>query len=909
MAYSFQTAFGAGELDPALHERTTLEKYKTGLKTLRNAYVGKTGGIISRPGTSFDRSTKRGSAITAMVATPDHTLEKFTTSTPHGFCTGLQVQLTTTGTLPTGLALVTNYYVIEATATTFYLASALVNAWYFNTKQTFSDNGTGTLTVTPTDLTAKKCVIYAPPYSDYIVEFGDLYVRIHNLTLGSYEDGGHNFTEDSLQYLHFSYTDQFIYVSCHLGTFNLVRIVLGNLVSGDPDLSRRVEPFANLIYYAPRTAFGYSQSIVPTGAPGGYNVEYKVTYVINGEESPARFIVLNGILPVTGVSTIYQTITVVLNLFSYQVNYAKEIRIYRRPQYGQAFGFIGSSDQYSDVSSPPYTDRTFTFKDFGQTADYTNNPPKVQDDVSVDMFTNSYCYVYGVAHIIYQQRLIVNGTLSKNKEVSFASRPRYHSNFLRDYPIQSDSALAIRAGTSGTAKVLRYEDIGGLTAFTTQGIYQTPNGPLTDDTAYMIRRGEYVIDEKVPPLKIPGSVIFVDKATNSVVSIVYSDNEVSFQGTELSIYSAHLFDDTSIISWAYQDGAVPLIWCVMDDGSIVTLSYQNEQLLRAWSHSDTDGLFEDVTVVKESDTTSTVYFVVNRDGERVIETLSDRKITDIKDFIGMDSTVTYKEVLEATFTITPVTPGDYEGPMTLAASSAVFANTAGNGAVGTIFRHFHEEDGHSIDLEVTAYTSTTVLTVQPSTEFPHAVEDLTFTELYKTTVTVTGLDHLEGKSVSVLLDGFVEASPYNFQDNHNTYVVSGGSITLENRGAVVHVGLPYVVDIETLDIETVEQKPTLLESILCNKVLVKLHKSRGFWVGQSFPNDDSNDGMEDSETETQEEGDVSLATKPLEPYSKRVEVPVEGSWESQGRIAIRQVDPLPLQISSIIPDIDVQYKL
>ena len=66
--------------------------------------------------------------------------------------------------------------------------------------------------------------------------------------------------------------------------------------------------------------------------------------------------------------------------------------------------------------------------------------------------------------------------------------------------------------------------------------------------------------------------------------------------------------------------------------------------------------------------------------------------------------------------------------------------------------------------------------------------------------------------------------------------------------------------------------------------------------------------MEDSESETQEEGDVSLATKALAPYTKREEVIIEGSWESKGRIAIRQIDPLPLEISSIIPDIDVQYK-
>jgi hypothetical protein len=910
MAYAIQTAFGAGEYDPALQERTTLEKYKTGLKTLRNAYVGKTGGIISRPGTVFDLTPKRSVAFSGYTFTTTHASELATTASNHNYPTGLLVRLTTTGTLPAGYSLATDYYVVWVSANTLRLATSKDGA-FANTYVTITDDGSGTHTITPTDLTVKECILYAPPYTDYLIEWGDLYVRIHDVTAGTYEEGYHPYTESDLPYVHFSANNEFVYIA--IKGKEATRMVLGALDSSDPDLTTRFVDIEDRTFRSPRYPYDTTFALVATGAPTGYAVRYLPTFINGKEECPDDWMArlaqppLSGSLPVLVGE--YNTITVVLRLYAYQVDTIKELRLYRQPTKGQAYGFIGSTTSYSDAAAAPYTDRTFTFIDYGQTADYTNLAPRYQADFDADTDNNS-----GIPDIkpdtlfVYQQRLAISGTLSKNKEASFVSRPGALTNFLRDYPLSSESALAIRAGTTGTGKVLRYFDLGGLAAFTTQGIYMTPTGPLTDDSAYMIRRSGYVIDDRVPPLEIPGAVIFVERSTNCIISIVYSDNEAVFKGTEISIYSNHLFDGKRVISWAFQEGVTPIVWVVLDDGTLNILTYQNEQLLRAWSHADTDGLFKSVAVSKTTESVFTVYFVVYRESSYFIETLADRHPADIKDFIGMDSTVTYKEVLEATFTLAAVTPGDYEGPLTLTASSAVFANTAGNGAVGTIFRWFHEEDGHSIDLEVTAYTSTTVLTVQPSTEFPHAVEDLTFTELYKTTVTVTGLDHLEGKNVSVLLDGFVEASPYNFQDNHNAYTVSGGSITLENRGAVVHVGLPYAVDIETLDVETVEQKPTLLESILCNKVEVKIYKSRGFWVGQKFPDDDSNEGLQDSEFETQEEGDVSLATKPLAPYTKREEVIIEGNWESKGRIAIRQVDPLPLGIISIIPDIDVQYK-
>jgi hypothetical protein len=73
------------------------------------------------------------------------------TKSTHGFLTGLKVQLTTTGVLPAGLSLITDYFVIKIDADTFKLASSLVNA-QAGTAVDITDTGTGTHTITPTAL-------------------------------------------------------------------------------------------------------------------------------------------------------------------------------------------------------------------------------------------------------------------------------------------------------------------------------------------------------------------------------------------------------------------------------------------------------------------------------------------------------------------------------------------------------------------------------------------------------------------------------------------------------------------------------------------------------------------------------------------------------------------------------------
>ena len=69
------------------------------------------------------------------------------TISSHGFFTGLSCTLTTTGTLPAGLALATTYYIIKITSGTIRFASSLANALAGTAIDITSASGGGTHTV------------------------------------------------------------------------------------------------------------------------------------------------------------------------------------------------------------------------------------------------------------------------------------------------------------------------------------------------------------------------------------------------------------------------------------------------------------------------------------------------------------------------------------------------------------------------------------------------------------------------------------------------------------------------------------------------------------------------------------------------------------------------------------------
>lgn len=820
MAFKVQPSFAAGELDPAMHELTTLQKYKTGLARLRGFCIGKTGRIISLPGTTFDIERKY----------PDH-----------------------------------------------------------------------------------KVIVYYPEFSKYEVEFGAEYLRIHNLEDDTYVEVAHGIVEADLERVHFAYSGRYLYFACS-GYFGFFRLVLGDLDPGDPDLDVRL---FNSPMGAPGGLSGFDFTITPTGTPAGYDVEYVATYMTEDEESYMSYgIPVQGKLPVANNQ--YNTIDVIVTKPTSQIKKVREVRIYRRAKDGTDYGYIGSTDTIKTTGvMGTDTARTYTFRDIGGGADYTNTPPSEQEDFLAD--TTNYAmgnrqYTPDTIYV-YQQRLILPGSLEKNKEVTFASRPGHHKNFLRDFPLSATSALAMKSGTSGTSQILRYLDMGGLAAFTTRGLYVTANGPLVPETASMNRRGNWVIDEKVEPLIVPGGFLFVEKSTGAVVQLNYSNELDGFSGGEITIYSDHLFRGKRVKSWAYQSGIVPLIWVVMDDGTCNILTYVPEQQMTAWSWVDTDGKYETVGVRKKLDGTHDVYFTVLRNGKRVREKLSDRFNIDFKEYNGAHGSVIIKHELSAQ--IEPVVPGEWDAEFYLSSIVPIFSNVAGQGAVGSIFRYFDEVTGVPIDFQVTQFIdggqvrATTVDEMTyPSTQAGFG----NYRTFYRTYTTVTGLSHLEGKEVYVRLDGFTEASPLELDEYgeklYNTYVVTGGQITLQDgkRGAVIIVGLPQVQDFQLLDVDTVEQQPATLASVNLVKAYLKYFNSRGVYVADEFPEDDTTIGMIDSERQEGDDQTVLFNGVPQKPYTKRVEIKGAGSWKSHGKMCARNVSCNPVEILSIISDLEVDRR-
>lgn len=147
---------------------------------------------------------------------------------------------------------------------------------------------------------------------------------------------------------------------------------------------------------------------------------------------------------------------------------------------------------------------------------------------------------------------------------------------------------------------------------------------------------------------------------------------------------------------------------------------------------------------------------------------------------------------------------------------------------------------------------------------------------------MSGLGHLEGKTVSILADGAV----------HRQLVVTGGSVTLDVAASKVHIGLPITADLQTLPLAL--EIPGFGQGTKknVNKVFLRVKDSSGIFSGPDF----------NSLTEAKIRTTESYGTPPAL-QTREIEIVNKAAWSDSAQVCVRQSDPLPLTIIAMTLDV------
>lgn len=444
----------------------------------------------------------------------------------------------------------------------------------------------------------------------------------------------------------------------------------------------------------------------------------------------------------------------------------------------------------ADVEGTSFTNKSFV-------PDMTHTAP---------VAANPFGSAYPGSVTIYQQRLIF-GRTNEKPQTTWGSRTGNFLNFNKSNPLRDDDPFEFTMDSSQVNEIMWMAGLRNLVIGTAGGEWEMApggTGSLGPNSVKLAPQSNFG-SALVPPLLVGNSVLFVQTASASVRDLAYSLQADGYEGNDITILADHLLRNRFILEWAYARDPDSVIYCVRDDGVLLSLTYEKSHQVYAWAQHVTDGEFESVCTIRDGDGHDEVYVVVKREvggvPVRFVEQFARRLPNDsLVSSVFLDASLTY--------------------------------------------------DGAP------------------------------------TTTIGSGLEHLNGREVTAVADGNVY---------HGLTVVDGG-IVIDSPASVIHVGLPYVSELETLEPDPGGDSNTIRDrKRRVTRLSVYLENTRTMKAGPA------SDKVYELPFRTDED-----YGSPTRLFTGMKEINIDPSWaKGSASLYVLHDEPSPITILALIPRVEV----
>jgi len=826
-----QNSFAGGEWAPSLYARTDLSKYITAVRTMKNFVIHPHGGASNRGGTEFVGETKDSSKISRLIP--------------------FQFSVTQTYMLEFGDLYMRVYKdrgrVVETAKT--ITGATQANPVVITSAAHGYSNGDWVViygVVGMTELNGKTFVVSNKAAGTYELKDVDG-VDIDGTGYGAYVSGGESekiyeltttYAEADLALLKFTQSADTLYIT-------------------HPSYPvRKITRTGHSSWTIANITFAPDIAAPASPANGGSGVDYRITAVsATGEES----------LPsatVDGAAASETTWTAVGD--------AEYYNVFKDGNKSGTFGWIGQADTNA------FTEPAATIDpDYSVTPPTANNPFSGAGD-------------YPGVVTFFEQRLVFART-NNNPQTIWGSIVGNFENMNKSKPIKDDDSFKFTINARQVNDIKFMVPLNELILGTPGSEWKMNSGGNSDavtPTSVSLKMQSEWGTSDLQPVVIGNIVLYIERSGDVVRDFSYSFDVDNYKGNDLTILAKHLFKGYTIDDWAYQQHPDSIIWCVRSDGTLLGLTYYKDHDVIGWHQHDTQGLFKSIASIPTSTEEDELYVIV----ERTINSVTRKYVEIFKNRLPL-SDVNTRDVQDSYFV---------DSGLSLDNPSTISGATKADPVVVTDTAHGYS-DGDYIDInEVSGMTeiNNKRFKVANKTANTYELTDLDDVDIDGTGytaytsggksreafTTISGLSHLEGKTVAILANGNVVSNK----------VVTSGAITLDNRASRIHIGLGYTPQIETLDYELVTETGTSQDKIRdINSVVMRLENTRAIWIG---PDEDNLD-----EFPFRSEEDYSA---PISLFTGDKEKAIEPGEGRAGRLFIENPDPVPTTILALFVRFD-----
>ena len=534
------------------------------------------------------------------------------------------------------------------------------------------------------------------------------------------------------------------------------------------------------------------------------------------------------------------------------------------------------------------------------------------DEWSLGAFSGTTGYPACVT--FFEQRLVLANTSTQPQTIFFSV-----SGDFEDYNAGTlnSSALIYTIG-SNQVNVIRYLTASRALLVGTSGgefvVRASSDEPISPTNTQILRQASYG-SANTQPIAVANVVLFVQRAKRKLRELVYSFGSDSYYAPDLTILAEHITEGL-ITEMALQQEPDNIVWCVLEDGKLIGMTYRREEEVVAWHSHQIGGVSGAATItvtdygniavgstitVTKSDGTAITFTSESAGSSAASSSLgwrpntnNDTTADNIFTVMNNHADLTVANPAANVVTVTETTPSA-TGFLTLSSSDSTrLAVTSQTHAlvesVAAIPSSTGSEDEVYVIVQrtINGATKRYVEKLKPI-DFGTDIEDAFFVDSGLTysgsaASSISGLSHLEGQTVRIVANGSAHADKQ----------VASGSITLDRAVTQAHIGLAYISTLQTMRIDAGGAQGTSQAKIKrVNDVTLRLYRSVGVKVGSSATQTDL--------IPFRSSASAMDTAVPL--YSGDKDVEFDGGYETDGYVVVKQEQALPLTVLAIYPRI------
>jgi len=490
-----------------------------------------------------------------------------------------------------------------------------------------------------------------------------------------------------------------------------------------------------------------------------------------------------------------------------------------------------------------------------------------------------------------------NGRLwTARRRQLWASVPDDYFSF--EQGTEADNAIAITLRSKSAEGVRWMRELDFLCLGTRNEEYvirstspNEPIGPSTTEPSLQGEEGAATIEAEVGG----ESILYVHRNGRRVMQFTHNSRALSpdsFISVDLTRLNPDICED-GIINMVVQQEPERRIFVVLKNGLVKTALFRREEEIVCWTTMRTDGVIEDVAVLRESDEDA-VYFIVRRniDGTfvRMLERMRSEVILNDEDLVHLDSMLE-TDISRPDGAITPSSISI--GAVTVTSPDDVFSMSDEGNVLWV--------DGGRITIDTynsaTSITGTIVYPLLGKTNSMTGAREARAIApgrwgIATAVTSVTGLDHLEGMTVQIWAD-------LTYQ---GTAVVSSGEVALPSgvSASRIFVGLSFESLWVSLKLAYGGQKGTAVTQ-------KKRVNTMGLLISRSADTLFMGDKFGKLEPLVKQSAPSFIGNSPRL-YTGEAHVPFNGRFEDDPRIIIATGNCGPATIKALIPNIQTNER-